>query len=122
MAVMVLLSTMSFTVKKHYCGGFLVSVSLVSDVESFDVGENSCATIKMKSCCKDEVHHIEGQDTLQKENVTNLTFEQHRVLLAFTIAYNLSFIEFKEEKQFSRGIVPPELNQNLQVLYQVFLT
>ena len=122
MAVMVLLSTMSFTVKKHYCGDFLVSVSLVSDVENFDVSENSCASIKKKSCCKDEVHHIEGQDTLHIESSSNLTFEQQKALLVFSISYNFIFFEFKDEKQFSRAIMPPELTRDLQVLYQVFLT
>ena len=122
MAVMVLLSTMSFTVKKQYCGGFLVGVSFVGDVGSFDVSENSGTTVKMKNCCKEEVHHIEGQDTLQNESSNNLTFEQKKVLLALPISYNFIFIEFKEEKQFSRAIRPPELNQDLQVLYQTFLT
>ena len=122
MAVMVLLSTMSFTVKKQYCGGFLVGVSFVGDVGNIDVSENSCTTVKVKNCCKEEVHHIEGQDTLHIESSSNLTFEQQKALLVFSISYNFIFFEFKEEKQFSRAIMPPELNRNLQVLYQVFLT
>ncbi len=91
MAVMVLLSTMSFIVKKQYCDGILVSVSFVGDVVDFDVTENSCTTVKEKNCCKKEVHHIEGQDTLQIENPINLNFVQQKVLQEFSISYNFIF-------------------------------
>ena len=40
----------------------------------------------------------------------------------YFLVYNFIFFELKEEKQFSRAIMPPELHQDLQVLYQVFLT
>ena len=63
LALMVLFSTVSFTVEKHFCGDVLVDVSVFTDVEK-------CAMEAMemkqkKSCCKDEVDVLKGQDELK---------------------------------------------------------
>jgi len=121
MAIMVLLSTMSFTVKKQYCGDFLIRVSFVANVEKFDVSENLEATVKKKDCCKHEVHYIEGQDQLQNESFKKMNFELQKILEPFVVSYSFNYFKSKKYKQFSRACTAPDFHSDLQVLYQVFL-
>ena len=121
MAVLVLFSTFSFTVEKHYCGDFLVDVSYVGNVDKCDMGDNSSTTMKKSNCCKDEIYHIEGQDELQKETSVSLSFEQQKIILAFAFSYRFIFEEVKEQNKFKKQSSPPDLSQDLQVLYQTFL-
>ena len=70
LALLVLFSTFSFTVEKHYCGDFLVDVSFFGDAQDCaeELGEEDCDSpqvIQKKKCCKDEVEKIEGQDDLK---------------------------------------------------------
>lgn len=121
MAVIVLLSTMSFTVEKHFCGDFLVDVSFVGDVEKCNMDKSISINVKKKNCCKDEVHHIEGQDELQKDNADKLTFSQQKFVAVFTFSYYSVFTELRLEKEFYKDFSPPDLNRDIQVLYQTFL-
>lgn len=121
MAVIVLLSTMSFTVEKHYCGDFLVDVSFIGEAEKCNMNANKAALMKKKNCCKDEVHHIEGQDELQKDSSNKLTFEQQKAIIAFAFSYQSLFVGFTKEKKYYHDFSPPDLERDLQVLYQTFL-
>jgi len=121
MAVIVLLSTMSFTVKKQYCGDFLIGVSFVSNGEKFDVCENSFVTVTKKDCCKHEVHYIEGQDQLQHENFKKMNFEVQKILGDFVVSDSFNFVKPNKEAQFSRDFTPLVFTRDFQVLYQVFL-
>ena len=121
MAVIVLLSTMSFTVEKHYCGDFLVDVSVIGNVEKCAMTADQATLVKSKDCCSDEVFHIEGQDELQKESFNKLTIEQQKLLVAYAFSYEFFFIESREIL-FSRNTPPPpDLNKDLQAFYQTFL-
>ena len=122
MAVVVLLSTMSFTVEKHYCGDSLVDVSILGNLEKCEMNPEKEAVVKSNGCCSDEVVHFEGQDELQKENIQTLTFEQEQFLIACVLS-DTCFSLKSSEKLCFRNTLPPDLNQNknLQVFYQSFL-
>ena len=121
MAIIVLLSTMSFTVEEHFCGDFLVDVSYVGSAKKCNDVSGDFATIKKKNCCKDEVHHIEGQDELQNDPSSKFTFEQQKIITAFTCSFLALFGKFKLKKEFYKDFLPPDLNKDIQVLYQTFL-
>lgn len=121
MAFVVLLSTMSFTIEKHYCGDFLVDISVFGDVEKCNMDLDSSKSLTMKNCCKDEVQQIEGQDKLQKENISTLSFDQQKVLVAFLFSYQSIYVYFKNEQSFYNDFSPPDLDRDIQVLYQTFL-
>ena len=121
MAFVVLLSTMSFTIKKHYCGGFLVDVSVFGDVEKCNMDSGLSKSVIMKNCCKDEIHYIEGQDKLQKENIPSLSFEQQKLFVAFVFSYQSICLDYKKEQSLYKDFSPPDLNRDIQVLYQTFL-
>ena len=77
MAVVVLLSTLSFTVEAHYCGDTLVDSSLFQEAESCGMEmqkstyEDGCS-VSMKNCCSDEQLVLDGQKEL-KSSSENLT-------------------------------------------------
>ena len=119
LAILVLLSTFSFTVDKHYCGDFLVDVSFMGDAD--DCGTESEKIVFKKSCCKDEIHQIEGQDELQQASVDDFNLDKQQFLAAFYISYNDLFVENESQKNDYINFSPPEIPCNYQVLYQSFL-
>ena len=118
LALLVLLSTMSFTVEKHYCGDYLVDVSLIGNADSCDMKMDAIAD---DNCCKDEIYHIEGQDKLQKNSTDDLSLNQQKLIFAFAISYQTIFVDIDTEKEFYSDFSPPDIPQDYQVLYQSFL-
>ena len=121
MAIVVVLSTMSFTIEKHFCGDFLIDISFVGQANKCSVNSNATAIVKKKSCCKDEIHQIEGQDKLHTDTSNKLTFDQQKIITAFVFSFQVFFEELELEKEFYKNFPPPELNRNIQILYQTFL-
>ena len=123
LAVLVLFSTFSFTVEKHYCGDFLVDVSYLGEADNCSKGEtDSCDTMqKKKKCCKNEVHQIDGQDEIQKSSTEKISFQQAKLFVAFYTSYKLLFQNL--EKQFvpHQYYSPPDLIFDIQVLHEVFI-
>jgi hypothetical protein len=121
MALMVLLSTFSFTVEKHYCGDFLVDISFVGDASSCGGQQDISSEMKIKSCCKDEIEHLKGQDELLKKTIEELTFNQQKSLVIFAVSFLNVFEEIQLKKEYFKDFPPPNLYQNYQVLHQSFL-
>ena len=91
MAFVVLLSTMSFTVDMHYCGGTLVDTSVFSKAHSCGMemqktDSTSDCSITKKDCCTDEQIAVEGQDEL-KISFDKLTSDQHLYVAQFFYTY-----------------------------------
>ncbi len=119
LATLVLLSTFSFTVEKHYCGEFLMDVSFSGDAE--DCGMTMNKTNAKKNCCKDEVHHIEGQDELQKHLLDDFNLEKQQFVLAFYASYKYVFTQQDDTKIQSSFFPPPDIQKDYQILHQTFL-
>jgi len=121
----VLVSTMSFTVEKHYCGRFLVDVAVFSKakdcgMEMMNHSDNQQLEIKKKSCCKDEIIVLEGQDEL-KISFDQIDFSQQIFITSFLYSYlEFSFLP-KEERFIIEEYAPPERVKNMLVLYETFL-
>ena len=120
LALMVLFSTFSFTVEKHYCGESLMDVSFIGDADTcgMDMEKRSA---KKKNCCKDEVHYMEGQDELQQIQSDYLNFSKEQFLVSFYISYTDLFVENKSNKTNFKNPYLPDFPINYQVLYQSFL-
>ena len=103
LALLVLFSTVSFTVEKHYCGDVLVDVSVFSEAEN--CGMEAMEKLQKKSCCKDEVDVVEGQDELKISSFEDLDFEQQQFLVAFAYSY-LNGFESLPTKSFHIKIIP----------------
>lgn len=90
MVVVVLFSTLSFTVNMHYCGDTLVETALFQKakgcgMEMANPKTESCSITK-KNCCDDKQLSIEGQDELQI-SADKISFEQQVFIASFVYTY-----------------------------------
>lgn len=123
MAFVVLFSTMSFSISEHFCGDHLVDAALFSKAESCGMAmeiattDSDCNTIK-KDCCSDLVKQIEGQSNL-KIDFNSLTIPQQEFVAVFTYSY-LNLFEGTTNKVQYSDYLPPLVDKDISVLYQVF--
>jgi hypothetical protein len=123
MALLVLISTVSFTVEKHYCGDVLVDVSLFTEAQKcgMEALEMEMAAITKMSCCKDTVDIVQGQDELSFKTFNDLDFNQQLFLVSFSYSYLNLFEGLPEQVIPHRDYSPPNLIRDIQVLDQVFI-
>ena len=123
LALLVLFSTVSFTIEKHFCGDVLVDVSIFTEVEkcAMEAFEMEQAAITKKSCCKDQIDVVQGQDELSVKTFDDLDFGQQQFLATFTYTYLNLFEGLPEQIIPHRNYSPPLLVADIQVLDQVFI-
>ena len=118
LSFLVLFSTVSFTVEKHFCGDTLVDVSIFSEVEK--CGMEAIEMLQKKSCCKDEVDIVKGQDELKFSTFEDLDFSSQQFLASFTYTYIILFESLDRQIVPHKDYSPPNLVADIQVLDQVF--
>ncbi|MEM9363984.1 MAG: hypothetical protein AAGA43_15190 [Bacteroidota bacterium] len=123
MSLMVLLSTISWSVDKHLCMGRVMDVSFFSQAD--DCGMEAALSLietntEKPGCCDDESFVLTGQDDL-KLTWSDLDLEQQNFLIAFTTSYLDVFVPLEELPVPHEEYPPPILVRDIQVLDQVFL-
>tara|TARA_R100000935_G_C2773640_1_gene138693 strand:+ start:123 stop:539 length:417 start_codon:yes stop_codon:yes gene_type:complete len=125
LALLVLVSTFSFTIEKHFCGDLLVDQAVFSKVK--DCGMSSHNMIDMMasemlsdSCCTNTHLAIDGQDEL-KISFEKLSLDQQVFVAAFTVSYIELFESSSEQIIPFKHYSPPLLVTDIQLLDQVFL-
>ncbi|WP_262420212.1 HYC_CC_PP family protein [Flagellimonas meishanensis] len=123
LALMVLLSTVSWTVDKHLCMGKVMDLS-------FFVSAKDCATeaamdaledeLDQNGCCEDESFTLKGQDDL-KFSWSDLDVEQQIFLVAFLRFHLELFLLLEQLPVANDKYPPPMLVMDIHVLDQVFL-
>lgn len=83
--------------------------------------ELQLATTVKKSCCKDTVDVIEGQDELKTNSSINLETINKYVATAFIYSYLNTYNELSQQIIPHKNYVPPNLYYDRQILEQVFL-
>ena len=125
MALMLLASTTSWTVGKHYCMGHLMDVSLFAHAEvcGMDTAVADTVAVSSKeanSCCKDEIITVDGQDHL-KISFDDFSFDQQLFLVNFTHCYS-NLLQIRSERRSPNELYPPPLLvKDIQLLDAVFL-
>lgn len=125
MALIVLLSTVSFTVASHYCGDFLVDSSLFGHVETCGMeqqqSKNDCKSeVQDDSCCSEKQIVVEGQDDL-KISFNTLNFEQQVFVATFFHSYINLFDVLDSNIVPFRDYAAPFLERDLQKLHETYL-
>jgi len=120
LALLVLVSTFSFTIEKHFCGELLVDQAVFSKAKDCGMSHDTYHGSISDSCCTNTHLAIDGQDEL-KISFDNLNFNQQ----VFVAAFNFSFIELFEatpelETPF-KYYSPPLLVTDIHLMDQVFL-
>lgn len=114
MALLVLASTVSWTVDKHICMGRVMDISLFAHAD--DCGMDMDME---KSCCDDESFTVQGQEDL-KISFEKFDLDQQVFLVSFVRTYFQVFeIDPEESSSFSE-YNPPPLIRDVQVLDQTF--
>lgn len=121
LSFLVLFSTLSFTVEKHFCGEFLMDVSFTGDAADCGMDMEKVTSAKKKGCCKDEVHQIEGQDELQQFSYSDFDLEKQQFVVAFYHSYQELFVQKITQNSFYKDFSPPDIPIDYQVLYQTFI-
>ncbi|WP_456437380.1 HYC_CC_PP family protein [Psychroserpens sp.] len=123
MALLVLFSTVSFTVEKHYCGDILIDSAVFTEVQKCNMAASEVeqSEITKKSCCKDELEVVKGQDQLKHSKFEELSFDQLLFITSFVFAYSNVFEGLPKRIIPHKDYSPPNLIEDIQVLDQVFL-
>ncbi len=121
LALLVQVSTFSFTVDKHFCGSMLVDKAIFSSAKTCGMNMNSeMNTSEEDFCCTNEKTEIEGQDEL-KLSFNSLDLDQQLFLATYTFTYlNI----FEGEPSLVIPFIhysPPLLVTDIYILDQVFL-
>lgn len=124
MAILLLASTISWSVGKHYCMGRLMNVSLFEHAEDCGMEMNGMVENSISeesiSCCSDELIVIEGQDNL-KLSFEDIAFEKQE-FLHWNTFFNFDLLIGYEEQMFLQKQHPPPLIiKDIQLLDEVFL-
>ncbi|QLG45813.1 HYC_CC_PP family protein [Costertonia aggregata] len=126
MALLLLVSTTSWKVEKHYCMGHLIDVAVFSEPDSCSMLMSSSETKDSKEntiekgCCDNEIEVVEGQDTL-KNTFEDLSLKKQQFLVALSSAF-IHVFYFETESSVSDNIYPPPiLVKDIQLLDEVFL-
>ena len=124
-ALLVFLSTLSFTIESHYCGDALVDTSVFGSVKTCGMeakqkpASSECSLTK-KDCCSNEQLVVDGQDNL-KLSFDKLNKEQQILVATFIYSYINLFTEQETDNTSFRDYSPPPLVRDVQVLDQTFL-
>ncbi|MGR7813361.1 HYC_CC_PP family protein [Lacinutrix undariae] len=123
LAILVLISTVYFTVDKHYCGENLMAVAVFSKAENCgDAVDDFVEEAHIEDhCCTNKTEIVKGQDGLKFRDFDDLAdFQQ-----LFISSYAYSFINLFEGLQQQviphKDYSPPNLVADIQVLDQVFV-
>ncbi len=125
MALIVLLSTFSFTIENHYCGDVLVDSSFFGKAQScgmevLQTSNSGECDLTEKNCCSDETLSIDGQDDL-KISFENLNMEQQLFVVSFIYSYINLYEGLDTNIVPFKNYSPPPLIRDVQVLDQTFL-
>ena len=120
LALLLLFSTMSFTLDMHFCGETLVDVGLYHPAEDCGMSMGGDAADAM-DCCSDVEVHVQGQDDLNPSLETGLEAPElffvdvlHTYVVVLVEDLPETFIPFREYS-------PPKLIPDISVRDQSFL-
>lgn len=125
-ALVVLFSSLSFTVEKHVCMGQVTDTSYFAKADNCGMISDECdvnnsleTKIKKEKCCNNIQELFPGN---QNEQQALQNFEINKV--QFALAFNFTYLDlFKQKNEFIPFIEysPPLVGKDIIVLYQNFL-
>ncbi|WP_411767862.1 HYC_CC_PP family protein [Winogradskyella sp. A3E31] len=121
LAFLVMLSTLSFTVEKHFCGDTLVDVAVFTQAKKCGMEMTTNEAPVKKQCCKDEVELIKGQEDLKLNSFEDLSFEQIQVFTSFLYSYTVFSESLPKEIIPHKNYSSPNIVRDIQLLDDVFL-
>lgn len=123
LSFLVLFSTLSLAIEKHFCGDTLVDVAIFTNLKKCgtEMQDMNQSEIVKKSCCKDETEIINGQDELKINSFDDLSSIQKQILVAFNFSYINLFEGLPKKTIPNRDYSPPEIVKDIHVLDETYL-
>jgi hypothetical protein len=121
LSFLVLFSTLSFTVERHYCGDNLVDTAVFTDVKKCGSMDSENMVYVIKPCCKDIVDVFEGQDELSTTDLEKVDQTLKLTLVAYFFSYNALFESLPKQIIPHKDYSPPNLIKDIQVLDETYL-
>lgn len=124
LALLVLMSTVSWTVDKHFCMGQVMDIAFFHTAE--DCGMEDSSQLPefeeyRSHCCTNESLTLSGQDRLQKSSWEELDFQQRRILQALAFSLLVSFKSAWKREVGGFQNPTPLTKEDIHIFYQVFL-
>lgn len=128
LSLLVILSSMSFTLNVHMCMGEIDSIALLQESKSCEMSTQQapCANHDLhnsqptkKDCCEDHSFFVEGQDELAKTASFGMP-DLHFVAVLYAVAAYL-FAQPSIVTTFYKDYSPPLIERDIPVLVQSFL-
>lgn len=125
LTALVLFSSVSFTVEKHLCGGYIYSESFFGKAEKCGMDDDNCEfeannpSYSKKSCCEDEIQFINGS-IFEKVPTLKLNNKQQQDLTIFVLIDTVLFSQNENESTHFKNYFPPPSTHDFNILYQVF--
>ena len=124
MALVVLFTTMSFTVNMHYCGDILVDTAIFQKAKTCGMEMQKTSTkdcsITKKNCCSDKQMIVDGQNEL-KVSYDSLSFEQKQFVASFVYTYINLFESAEEDVNSYRDYIPPLVVKHIYKFDETYL-
>lgn len=116
MSLLVLASTLSWTVEKHLCMGHVVSIALFAEAEGCGMAMDAD-----NHCCDNERFTVQGQDDLKQS-----VFQYAVPSLVYPMVTMVSMVTALPTTELKESAAvelyhPPPLPENIHLLHQVFL-
>jgi len=125
MALLIMLSTVSFTIESHYCGDFLVDSSVFGSVESCGMdllhAKASKDTLEGKTCCNNEQIIINGQNELKISSENIFTIDQQIFVASFIYTYINLFEGLEENVTSYKDYAHPVFIRQIYKLDETYL-
>lgn len=125
LAVVVLFSTMSFSVGMHFCGDNLVDSAMFQKAKTCgmeiqnETTSSDCPVFE-KNCCHDEEILIKGQNEL-KISFDSLDFQQQVFIASFVYSHVNPLLELLEKEITFDDYPPPLIVKTIYKLDEVYL-
>lgn len=123
LSLIVLMSSMSFTIDKHFCGDTLVDISYLGKADDCGMKmhkDSESMSIKKKNCCKNTTEYVDF-DAFNQEKVQITTAQEIEFLVFYVYSYLNLYQELKLDKEFYKNFSPPDISKDTQILYETFL-
>jgi len=125
MALLVMLSTVSFTIESHYCSDILVDTSLFGSAEScgMDLAQTKSSkedSLEGKNCCNNEQITINGQNELSV-TFDKLSIDQQVFVASFVYTYLNLFGELGYKVPSLSEYPPPLIVKSIYKLDETYL-
>lgn len=125
MAFIVLLSTMSFTIDRHYCGDILVDTAIFQQAKTCEMEKQgstptSDCSITENDCCSDKQITFEGQNEL-KLSFNKISLDQQLFVASFVYSYIYLFEGIEEKNTSFNDYPPPLIVRNIYQLDEVYI-